>query len=173
MVQLLFGAGGLKLITVGMLISMFGTLNAIVMRSPRYYFTMARDGLFPAAKRVVALHPRFGTPVVALIISAGWSVVLLLSGQFGQLLSLVVVVAWLFYVFTMVAVLVLRRTKPDMVRPYKVWGYPVVPLVGIAAGVWILWSSLMTDPKMSLIGLGLTLTGVQVYAILRRKAPVA
>jgi APA family basic amino acid/polyamine antiporter len=166
---LLFGEGGSKLITAGMLVSMFGTLNAVVMTSPRYYYAMARDGLFPAARRVATLHPKFQTPTAALVLSFIWSAVLLLSGQFGQLLNLVVFVGWLFYVFTMAGVLVLRRTRPDMDRPYKVWGYPVVPLVGIGAGLWILGSSLVTDPRTALMGLGLTLTGVPVYLLLRRQ----
>ncbi|HYF92458.1 MAG TPA: amino acid permease [Symbiobacteriaceae bacterium] len=165
---LLFGQGGSKLITVGMLVSMFGTLNAVVMTAPRYYYGMARDGLFPAAAKVARLHPKYQTPLIALALSCGWSLVLLLSGQFGQLLNLVVFVGWLFYVCTMIGVLVLRRTRPEMPRPYRVWGYPVVPLVGIGAGLWILWSSLITDPRTALIGVGLTLTGFPVYFWLRR-----
>jgi APA family basic amino acid/polyamine antiporter len=100
-------------------------------------------------------------------------VVLLLSGQFGQLLNLVVFVAWLFYVCTMIGVLILRRTRPQLNRPYKVWGYPVVPLVGIGAGLWILYSSLVSAPGMSLIGLGLTATGFPVYYWLRRQQKAA
>jgi basic amino acid/polyamine antiporter, APA family len=167
--DLLFGSVGSKLITVGMLVSMFGTLNAVTMTAPRYYYAMARDGLFPAARQVATLHPKYQTPVAALVLSAVWSAVLLLSGQFGQLLNLVVFVGWLFYVFTMAGVLVLRRTRPDMERPYKVWGYPVVPLVGIGAGLWILGSSLVTDPRTSLMGIGLTLTGLPIYGWLRRQ----
>lgn len=168
MAQMLFGGAGAKLITVGMLISMFGTLNALVMTAPRYYFAMARDGLFPAANRVQKLHPRYGTPVAALVLSAVWSAVLLLTGTFGQLLNLVIFVAWIFNSLSMVAVMILRRKKPDMPRPYKVWGYPIVPLIGIGSGLWIVGSLLMTDPKMSLIGLGLTLTGLPIYLWLRR-----
>lgn len=165
---LLFGEGGSRLITVGMLVSMFGTLNAVVMTAPRYYYAMARDGLFPGAAKVSELHPKFQTPLAALALSAVWSLVLLVSGQFGQLLNLVVFVGWLFYVCTMIGVLILRRTRPEMPRPYRVWGYPVVPLVGIGAGLWILWSSLITDPRTAVIGLGLTLTGFPVYLWLRR-----
>ncbi|HYG58922.1 MAG TPA: amino acid permease, partial [Symbiobacteriaceae bacterium] len=169
MAQLLFGDGGSKFITVGMLVSMFGTLNAVIMTSPRYYFAMARDGMFPGAAHIVKLHPRFQTPTTALAVSAAWSAVLLVTGQFGQLLNLVVFVAWLFYVCTMAAVFVLRRTQPDMPRPYRVWGYPVVPAVGIASGLWILGSTLLTDPFTAVLGVGLTLTGVPVYLVLRRK----
>ena len=168
--ELLFGGFGAKLITAGMVVSMFGTLNAIVMTAPRYYYAMARDGLFPAAKQVATLHPSYRTPVAALVISAVWSLVLLLSGQFGQLLNLVVFVGWLFYVLTMAGVIVLRVKRPEMARPYKVWGYPVVPLLGIGAGLYILVSSLVTDPFVALMGTGLTLTGLPVYAWLRRGA---
>jgi APA family basic amino acid/polyamine antiporter len=171
--QALFGSGGAKLVTVGMLVSMFGTLNALVMTAPRYYFAMARDGLFPAARRVSQLHPKFQTPVTALAVSALWSSVLLLSGQFGQLLNLVVFVAWVFNILSMGAVLILRRTRPDMPRPYRAWGYPVVPLIGIGAGFWIVVSLYQSDPKMALLGLGLTLTGVPVYWLLRRRGSQA
>lgn len=166
---LLFGDGGAKLITVGMLISMLGTLNAIVMTGPRYTFAMARDGLFPAAKQVAQLHPKYQTPVAAMVFSCAWSLVLLLSGQFGQLLNLVVFVGWLFYVFVMAGVFVLRRTRPDMERPYKVWGYPVVPLIGIGSGIWLLVNTVITDPKTALMGLGLTLSGLPVYWYLQRR----
>ncbi|HWI60774.1 MAG TPA: amino acid permease [Symbiobacteriaceae bacterium] len=164
----LFGDGGAKLFTVGMLVSMFGTLNAVVMTSPRYYYAMARDGLFPAASKVAQLHPKFQTPVAALVISAAWSIILLLSGQFGQLLNLVVFVAWLFYVLVMAGVFILRKTRPNMERPYKAWGYPVVPLIGIGSGIWILVNSAISDPRTALMGLGLTATGLPVYYLLRR-----
>lgn len=171
MATALFGVAGAKLITVGMLVSMFGTLNAVVMTGPRYYLAMARKGLFPFADKVAALHPRYQTPAAALLASAAWAVVLLLSGKFGQLLNLVVFVAWLFNVFTMGAVLILRRTRPDMPRPYRVWGYPVVPLVGMGAGIWIVWSTFVTDPYTALWGTVLTLTGLPVYWLLKRKSP--
>ncbi len=165
----LFGGGGATLMTVGMLVSMFGTLNACVMTAPRYYLAMARDGLFPAAKTVSALHPKFGTPVTALLLSFGWSSVLLLSGKFGQLLNLVVFVAWVFNTLAMAAVLVLRKKRPDLPRPYRAWGYPVVPLVGIAAGLWIVGSMLVTEPMTAMLGLGLTMSGLPVFWMLRRK----
>ncbi|MGE5675210.1 MAG: APC family permease [Mycobacterium leprae] len=173
MAQQLFGSAGSKLITVGMLISMFGTLNGMIMTTPRYYYAMAKDGLFPAAKQVATLHPRFQTPVWAIWLGFAWAVVLLLSGQFGQLLNLIVFVAWLFYTFSMAAVFVLRRTRPELKRPYKAWGYPVVPLVGIGSGIWILASTFTSDPKTALLGLGLTLTGVPLYWWLRRSKRAA
>lgn len=168
MAQLLFGNVGAKMIAVGMLISMLGTLNAIVMTAPRYYYAMARDGLFPWARMVSQLHARYQTPVVALVLSYLWSIVLLFSGQFGQLLNLVVLVSWLFYVLTMIAVFVLRKKRPEMKRPYKAWGYPVVPLIGILSGIWIVWNSFQNDPWTSVTGLVLTLSGLPVYWFLRR-----
>lgn len=169
MAEAIFGSSGAKLITAGMLVSMFGTLNALVMTAPRYYFAMARDGLFPAARQMSRLHPRYGTPVAALVISALWSAVLLLSGQFGQLLNLVVFVAWIFNILAMGAVVILRRTRPDMPRPYRTWGYPVVPLVGMAAGLWVVGSLFVTDAVMAMVGLCLTMTGLPVYWFLRRR----
>lgn len=173
MAQLLFGGAGAKLITVGMLVSMLGTLNALIMTAPRNYFAMARDNLFPAARHVAKLHPKHQTPVTALVVSGIWAAVLLLSGQFGQLLNLVVFVAWIFNTLSMAAVLILRKKRPDLHRPYKVWGYPVVPIIGIASGLWVMGSSLMTDAKTSLIGLGFTLLGIPFYFLLRRREAAA
>jgi len=173
MAAALFGANGAKLITLGMLVSMFGSMNAFVMTAPRYYFAMARDGLFPGAKQVARLHPKYQTPVAAMVASAVWSAVLLLSGQFGQLLNLVVFVSWVFNTLAMVAVIVLRRTRATMERPYRVWGYPVVPAIGIAAGLWIVGSQFVNDPRTALLGAGLALSGLPVYWWLRRQGGVA
>jgi len=167
--QQLFGTAGSRLITAGMLVSMFGTLNAVVMTAPRYYLAMARDGLFPSARLMATLHPRHQTPVTALLVSAAWATVLLLSGRFGQLLNLVVLVAWVFYLLTMVAVIILRRTRPEMPRPYRVWGYPVVPLIGISAALWIVLSSFTTDIRTALIGMALTATGFPAYWLIKRR----
>lgn len=169
----LFGVHGAQLITVGMLVSMLGTLNALVMTSPRLYLAMARDGLFPAARQVAALHPHYKTPVLAIVISGVWSAVLLVTGRFEQLLNLAVFVAWLFNTLSIGAVIVLRRKRPDLKRPYRCVGYPFVPVIGIAAGLVILVSLLRTDAPTVLAGLALTLTGLPVYAYLRRsgKAP--
>lgn len=168
MATALFGSQGATLITIGMLVSMLGTLNALVMTAPRYYFAMARDGLFPAAKQVATLHPKHQTPVLAIVISAVISSLLLVSGRFEQMINLAVFVSWIFNTLTIAAVIVLRRKRPDLPRPYRCWGYPVVPLVGIAAGLWILSSLLQTDPKMAAIGSVITLLGLPAYAWLRR-----
>lgn len=169
MAQALFGQGGSWLITLGMVVSMFGTLNGLTLTGPRYYYAMARDRLFPGAAWVAQLHPRYQTPAPSLLICAAWAIVLLFSGTFEQLLNLVVFVAWLFYVLSMGAVFVLRRTRPEMHRPYRVWGYPVVPLVGIGSGIWILWNSWLSDSRTAALGLALTLSGFPVYWLLRRR----
>ncbi|HEY8347848.1 MAG TPA: amino acid permease [Symbiobacteriaceae bacterium] len=169
MAEMLFGTRGGMLITLGMVISMFGTLNGITMTGPRYYFAMARDRLFPGDRWVSQVHPRYGTPANSLLLCMAWAVVLFFTGTFEQLLNLVVFVAWFFYVLSMVGVFVLRHKRPDMERPYRVWGYPFVPLVGIGSGLWILWSSFSADPAVAILGLILTLSGLPVYWILRRR----
>lgn len=126
-------AGG-TLITVGILVSVFGTLNGVIMTAPRYYYAMARDNLFFASKVVGAVHPQHKTPHVSLVISALWSIVLILTGSFGQLLGLVVFVAWIFYLLSIGVLFILRKKRPDLHRPYKVIGYPVVPIIGVLGG---------------------------------------
>lgn len=169
MAEALFGSRGGWLITLGMVVSMFGTLNGLTMTGPRYYFAMARDRLFPAARWMSEVHPTAKTPAHSLQLCALWATVLFFSGTFEQLLNMVVFVSWLFNVFSMVAVLVLRRTRPDMERPYKVWGYPIIPLVGIASGIWVLGSSFVSDPQTSILGTLLTLSGFPAYWLLRRR----
>lgn len=169
MANALFGTSGGWLITLGMVVSMFGTLNGLTMTGPRYYFAMARDRLFPAARWVAQVHPETQTPSHSLLMCAAWAIVLYFTGTFEQLLNMVVFVSWLFNVFAMVAVFVLRRRRPEMNRPYKVWGYPIIPLVGIAAGIWVLGSSFVSDPRTSVLGTILTLSGFPVYWFLRRQ----
>jgi len=141
MASQIFGGIGGTLITIGILISVFGTLNGVIMTAPRYYYAMARDNLFFASNVVGAVHPVYKTPHVALIISALWSIILILTGSFGQLLGLVVFVAWIFYLLSIGALFILRKKKPKMPRPYKAIGYPITPLIGILGGGWVLVES--------------------------------
>lgn len=172
----IFGVIGGTLITIGILISVFGTLNGIVMTSPRYYYAMARDKLFFANELVGSVHPQYKTPHVALIISAFWSIVLITTGSFGQLLGLVVFVAWVFYLLSIGALFVLRKKKPDLHRPYKVIGYPVIPIIAILGGLWILvesfkglHASFVKDPLFGIVVMVVIAAGLPVYIYLENK----
>lgn len=171
----IFGAMGGTLITIGILVSVFGTLNGVIMTAPRYYYAMARDNLFFASKTVGDVHPRYKTPHVSLIISALWSIVLILTGSFGQLLGLVVFVAWIFYLLSIGALFILRKKRPDLPRPYKVIGYPVIPIIGVLGGIWVLVESFKAlqasfnkDPLFGSIVMLVITAGLPAYFYLEK-----
>ncbi len=157
----LFGSIGGAVIAGGALISIFGSTNGCVLAFPRNYFAMARDGLFWG--RLAEISPRYGTPVVSLLSSAALSIVLILSGSFDQLTNLVVFSGMIFTTMVVASLFVLRRTMPDLPRPYRVVGYPVVPIVVLLLNLWLLFNTLMEDPRTSLIGLVVPLLGIPVY----------
>ncbi len=157
----LFGHIGGVIITGGALISIFGSTNGCILAFPRNYLAMSRDGLFFSA--LADVHPRFGTPVKSLIVSGLLSCVLVASGTFSQLTTLVVFSGMIFSTMVVASVFILRRKYPDMHRPYKVIGYPVVPLVVLALNLFLLLNSLIEDPSSSILGLVVALLGVPVY----------
>jgi basic amino acid/polyamine antiporter, APA family len=165
----LVGPVGGTLITVGAMLSILGFVNVVLLGNSRMPFAMARDGLFlSAAGRI---HPRFGTPHVAIGIMVGWSLVLLFGtrGDLGALLSGVVFADWIFFGLGGASVFVLRRTRPNASRPYKSLGYPVLPGLFVVAAVVGIVSAFVAAPKTSLFGTGLLLAGVVVFYLTRRR----
>ncbi|PYO98623.1 MAG: amino acid transporter, partial [Gemmatimonadetes bacterium] len=133
---------------------------------PRMYFAMARDGVF--LHGLAEVHPRFGTPALAVATSAVWATVLALSGTFEQLFTYVVFASWIFAALAAASVFVLRRRRPDAPRPFRVPGYPVTPALFIAAATAIVLNTVVARPVQALIGLGIVATGVPVYFAWRR-----
>lgn len=168
--QVLLGNAGKAIFILGAFISIFGSCNGCVLAFPRYYYAMAKDGLF--FKTFGKVHPRYKTPVPALIASAVVSILLIFTGTFSQLTTMVVFSSWVFYVLTIGSVFVLRKKYPDMKRPYRVWGYPVVPIIATLSATFILVNSLMQDPRSSLIGLVVPVIGVPVYFIFKNRMAV-
>jgi APA family basic amino acid/polyamine antiporter len=163
----LFGGWAGNLVGLAVMISILGSLNGSILTGPRIYYAMARDGLFfPQAGRV---HPRNRTPDGAIILQAVWACLLALTGTFAQLFTFVMFVSILFWIAAAGAVVVLRLKKPDLPRPYRVPGYPLVPVLFMAAGAGILVSSLRESPVESLAGLGLTALGIPVYVLWRKR----
>ena len=161
----LFGSAGAKMIAVLVMISTFGCNNGLILSGARVYNTMASDGLFlPAAKRLNGK----GVPAAALWMQAVWASLLCLSGSYNQLLTYIVVVALLFYIVTIGGIFKLRRTQPQMPRPYKAFGYQLVPLLYIGAATLICLILFRDSPKQSFSGLGLALIGLPVYQYLNR-----
>jgi APA family basic amino acid/polyamine antiporter len=163
----LFGNVAAVAISVLVVISTFGALNGSILAGPRVYYAMARDRLFFA--RMAEVHPRFHTPGFAILIQAIWSVLLALTGTFEQILTFTMFTSMAFWIAATAAVFTLRRKRPDLERPYRAWGYPVVPILFIIASAGILLNTLIEKPVEALAGVGFTLLGVPVYLLWQRR----
>jgi basic amino acid/polyamine antiporter, APA family len=157
----LVGSGGARFVALTVVISTFGCDAAAILAGSRLLFAMARDGVFlPIAARV---HPRYGTPHIAIIALAGWSSLLALSGSYAQLFTYVMFASSLLHMIGAFGVFRLRRTRPDLPRPYRVWGYPFVPIVFILASGAFVLNTLVEKPRESLAGLAFLALGLPVY----------
>jgi APA family basic amino acid/polyamine antiporter len=136
------GMGG-TIIAIAIMVSTFGAVNGTIMMSARVPYAMSKDGLF--FRTLKNVHPKFNTPSKALLFQGCWACVLVFSGTFDQLTDMVIFVSWVFYGTATFGVFILRRKWPDVERPYKVWGYPVVPLLFIGFAVLFLGFTLYTD----------------------------
>ncbi len=159
--QTAFGESGGKLMSIAFVLSALGALNGATLAGARVPFAMARDGLFPAAAGVLSARTR--VPVVAVLMQAAWACVLAASGTYDQLTDYVIFAAWIFYGLVTSAVIVLRFRAPDMPRPYKTLGYPVVPLVFVLVAIWLVVNTLVNRPVESVAGLVLVVLGLPVY----------
>jgi APA family basic amino acid/polyamine antiporter len=168
-IPLLAGAGGAVVAAIVM-VSCFGGLNGSMMTGPRIFFAMADRGLF--FKGIARISPRFQSPSVAIWLATALGVVYVLLNDFQQLADKFILGIWPFYALAVAAVFVLRRTRPDMPRPYRTWGYPVVPLLFLLASVGMVVNALVADPVNTGVTFGIILAGVPVYygwMALRRK----
>jgi APA family basic amino acid/polyamine antiporter len=163
----IFGAAGGKIVSLLILVSVLGTLNGCFLTTPRVYFAQAADGLF--FRQFADIHPMNRTPGFAILAQGAWSAILILTGTFESLIDYALFGMWVFYGLMVAAVIVLRRTRPDLPRPYRMWGYPVTPLVFLAITLWFLMNMLATRPGAAFASLGLMLTGVPAYLIWRRQ----
>ncbi len=155
---------GVPLMAVAIMISTFGCVNALILMGARLYYAMARDGLF--FQSVGKLSSR-GVPTAGLVLQGAWSVALVFSGTYSELLDYVIFAALLFYVLTVVGLFVLRRTRPDAERPYKVWGYPWVPALYVILCALVMLDLLIVKPVYTWPGLVIVLSGIPVYWIWR------
>jgi APA family basic amino acid/polyamine antiporter len=173
--RLRLGAAGATLIGAGITASTFGFLNLVIMVSPRVYQTMAADGLFFPA--FATLHPRYRTPGTAILVQGVWAVVLLLTGQYGQLLDYVVFCDWIFFGLAVVSLFVLRRRDteagvPEPPGAFRVPGWPVTPALFVAAALYVVMGSIKSNPKNALLGSAILLLGVPVFRYWRgRRQP--
>ena len=163
----LFGGTAAAFITAAVVISTFGALNATILTGPRVYYAMAKDNLF--FKRVANVHPRFRTPGFSIFIQCAWGCILTLSGTFEQLFTYVIFITIIFYIAATASLFTLRKKYPDLPRPYKTWGYPVVPLMYIIALSGLLVNTLFNKPVESIAGLGIAVIGIPVYFYWKNK----
>jgi APA family basic amino acid/polyamine antiporter len=164
------GAWGAAAVSAGMALSMLVTLNGTIMSGGRIPFAVARDGYFFSA--LARVHPRFHTPSASLVAQAVLAILLLLfAGTFRQLFSLAIFAEWLFYMAATSTVFIFRHREPDAHRPYKTWGYPVVPALFIAASAVLLYYTFMDNLRNSAAGLAVILAGVPVFYWFARRKP--
>jgi APA family basic amino acid/polyamine antiporter len=160
--SVIFGAAGRSIIAILIMVSTFGCINGLVMAGARVYYTMAQDGLF--FKKAASLNSN-AVPQWALWSQALVACLLCLSGRYGELLDMVSFVVVIFYVLTIIGIFILRKKRPDLERPYKAFGYPVLPLIYIFMGLSFCVLLIMFKPEYTWPGLIITLLGVPLYFI--------
>ena len=165
--QVIFGNAGTYVIAVMIMISTFGCNNGLVMAGARVYYTMAKDGLF--FKRTGTLN-KFAVPAFGLWIQAVVASVLCLSGKYGDLLDMISFVAVLFYVLTILGIFILRKRSPDAERPYKAFGYPVLPAIYVIMGTAFCILLIKYKPQFTWPGLIIVLIGIPIYFISQRNS---
>jgi basic amino acid/polyamine antiporter, APA family len=169
-VQSFAGSRGARWLTMAMAISALGALHVVVLTGARIPFAMARDGVFfQFAQRV---HPAFRTPSGSLIFLGSIGAVLALSGTYEELYALFVFAVWIFFALTAIALLRLRKTEPDLTRPYRAWGYPVTPLIFLIAAIALTANLWMVRPIRSSLGLAVILAGIPFYHHWRKSAQI-
>lgn len=166
--SVIFGGFGGKLITIGILVSIYGTLNGYTMTGMRLPYAMALENELPFSKHLVKLN-RFQIPFVAGIFQLALAVALMFVGGFDTLTDMLIFVIWLFYTLVFVAVIVLRRREPELARPYKVPLYPVMPIIAIVGGLFIIVMTLVTEFQLAILGILLTLVGLPLYFYMQKQ----
>lgn len=164
----LFGPRGAMLISLAVLVSTLGAVNGLILTTARVFYAMASDGLL--FRSLARVHPRFRTPHVSLWLQCGWSCTLALSGSYDQLITYAIFAGLLAYAAAAASVFTLRRTAPDMPRPYRAWGYPALPAVFLIAVIGLIVNTVIERPFESLAGLGLLVAGIPAYLVSRRSS---
>jgi amino acid transporter len=163
---LLFGSIGVVFVSGAIAISTFGTLNGSMMTAPRIFFAMAEDGLFP--KSIARVDEVSKAPTGAILLTAAMGIVFISIRTFTDLANQFIIGIWPFYALGVAAVFILRKTQPNIERPYRVWGYPVVPILFLLGSLLLLGNYLITEPLQFGIDIALILIGIPVYLIWRR-----
>lgn len=165
----LFGQVGGKLVTIGILISVYGAVNAFMLTGMRTPYILAQDNLLPYSEKIGKTNIHTGVPVFGAIIVNTIAIIMILLGNFTVLTDMLVFVMWVFNTMLSIAVLILRKREPELKRPFTVPWYPIIPLISIAGGIFIIISTIINHFILSLIGIGLTLLGMPIYYYKQRQ----
>jgi APA family basic amino acid/polyamine antiporter len=161
MMQRVLGGWGANAVSIAAMISIFAALNGSILSGSRVPYALARDGYF--FQRFASVHDRHATPGFSILALSAWACVLVLSGRYDQLLTLVIFPSWILYGMATASVIVLRRKRPDLERPYKTVGYPVVPVLFVLVAALLVYFTLRNSPRESLLGLALIVAGFPFY----------
>ena len=170
MMRRILGPGGAAAVSVAAMISIFAALNGSILSGSRVPFAMARDGLF--FRRVGFVHPQHRTPSVSILALSAWAALLVLSGRYDQLYTYVIFASVILYGMATASVIVLRFKRPDLPRPYRTLGYPIIPAIFVIAISCLVVSTLLKSPRESLMGLVLISVGLPFYFYWKRRQSV-
>jgi APA family basic amino acid/polyamine antiporter len=149
------------------MISIFAALNGSILSGSRVPYAAARDGLF--FRSVAHVHPIYRTPGISILALSGWAALVVLSGRYEELYTYVIFASWILYGMAAASVIVLRRKRPDLARPYRTLGYPWVPVLFVLGAVAVVVFTLQRSPRESLLGLGMICAGLPLYFHWRRQ----
>jgi basic amino acid/polyamine antiporter, APA family len=169
MMRKVAGGWGANAVSIAAMISIFAALNGSILTGSRVPYAMARDGRFFRA--VARVNPSYHTPGVSILALSAWSCLVILSGRYEQLFTYVIFASWILYGMTTAAVIVLRRKRPDLPRPYKTLGYPVLPVLFVIVAILLVLSTLFDSPRESLLGLVFILLGLPFYFYWKQRRP--
>jgi basic amino acid/polyamine antiporter, APA family len=161
MMRRIWDAPGANAVSIAAMISIFAALNGSILSGARVPFAMARDKLFFSS--IATVHPKYFTPANSIMLLSVWSMLFVLTGRYDQLFTCVIFASWILYGMATASVLVLRRKRPDLARPYKTLGYPFVPIVFVLVAGALIVSTLLESPRESLLGLGIIAIGIPFY----------
>ncbi|EGP4827821.1 amino acid permease [Enterococcus lactis] len=167
--DVIFGEIGGKLVTIGILISVYGALNGYTLTGIRVPYAMALEDELPFSKQLTKLSKKFTVPYVPAIFQLAVACIMMSLGSFDFLTDMLIFVMWLFSLLIFIGVFILRKKAPELPRPYKVPLYPIVPIIAILGAIFILGMTMMTQTKLALIGIGVTLIGIPVYYQKKKK----
>ena len=167
----LLGAGAVTLMAAAMMTSSFGALHASLLATARIPYALAKDGLI--IKSLAHVSPRTHVPVRALMVQGVWACVVALSGSYDTITDYAIFALTLFYILVAGSIFLFRRRLPEAERPYRTWGYPVVPIVFLIVSGWVILMTILSSPRQSAIGLGLILLGLPVYYLLQSRPKIS